>query len=123
MQESVPASIDRQIDEVHARIRKAISAGRNVAGEITGQESANLTRLQVERLAAGKALAELKVQTRRIEGERTTSPNRSTKPAACAAGVLGLGLLKSWNSESPLGGSASGLCLWGRPRQHPRSGR
>jgi hypothetical protein len=71
LQTIVVANIDRQLGQIDGSIEKAMAAGKvNGAMALAGDQRHTRTQLQVERMAAGKNLAELKVERARIEGER-----------------------------------------------------
>jgi hypothetical protein len=71
VQTTVVANIDRQLGQIDGSIEKAMAAGKvNGAMALAGDQRHTRTQLQVERMAAGKNLAELKVERARIEGER-----------------------------------------------------
>jgi hypothetical protein len=70
-QTTVVANIDRQLDQIDGSIEKAMAAGKvNGAMALASDQRHTRTQLQVERIAAGKILAEFKVERARIEGER-----------------------------------------------------
>lgn len=57
--------------QIDGSIEKAMAAGKvNGAMALAGNQRHTRTQLQVERMAAGKILADLKVERARIEGER-----------------------------------------------------
>ncbi len=62
------ANIDKQLGQIDGAIEGAIARGRtNAAMALAGDQRRNRTDLQVERLAAGRTLADLKVERAKID--------------------------------------------------------
>jgi hypothetical protein len=73
VQAAALADIDRRLGQIDGAIEKAMAQGKvNGAMALAGDQRRNRTDLQVERMAAGKVLVELKVERARIDGERRT---------------------------------------------------
>jgi hypothetical protein len=63
--------IDRRLGQIDGAIESSMARGKvNTAMALAGDQRRNRTELQVERMAAGKILAELKTERARIDGER-----------------------------------------------------
>jgi hypothetical protein len=71
VQSATLADIDRRLGQIDGAIEKAMAQGKvNGAMALAGDQRRNRTDLQVERMAVGKILAELKTERARIDGER-----------------------------------------------------
>jgi hypothetical protein len=91
VQENAVASLDKQLNEIHGRINRAIELGKvNGAAEIASNERQNLTRLQVDRLAQARLLADLKVERAKIVGEKLAS-DADLGPVRYLAVLMGAG--------------------------------
>jgi hypothetical protein len=73
VQSATLADIDRRLGQIDGAIEKAMAQGKvNGAMALANDQRSARTVLQVDRMAAGKVLAELKVERARIDGERRT---------------------------------------------------
>jgi hypothetical protein len=64
-------NINRQLAQIDGAVEKGIASGKvNGAMALANDQRGNRAKLQVDLLATGKFLAELKTERARIEGER-----------------------------------------------------
>jgi hypothetical protein len=70
-QQKLVDDLDKQIASIFTRIEKATASGRvNTAGQIAEDERKNLTRLQTDRLAQARQLADLKTDRAKLDGQK-----------------------------------------------------